>query len=201
MTAALAEKGRFVLVVLFLALALFLLVYRLLLYTPPLLDAGRRNIVDKTIDFLYCGWHMTKGSFIKDYLKDQGTAYGDFFKAGWYREKMLLKVFRFSKAELTLFLESRKGLDRRILADQLYQFAMSHPEERAAQFRQAGLDFFERGNRDMAARAFACVFLANPADPLGYLGPGLGFFYLNHWLEAAVYFQYYFQASARPGSN
>jgi hypothetical protein len=146
MTSSTAKKRRVALVVLFLFLIIFLCTYRVFFYAPPLLDAGRRNIADKTLDFLWSGWHLTKGSFIKDYLKDQGTANGDFFKAGWYRRVYLLKEFRLTDNELDILLDLYRNLDRKSLQTKLYEFVMSDQETR------------EKLLRGIAARDWPCPF-------------------------------------------
>ena len=64
----------------------FSIIYKLAFYTPPLLDSGKRNFVEKTTDFLCFGWHFTKASIYKDYLKNKDKAKKELGKAGWYRK-------------------------------------------------------------------------------------------------------------------
>ena len=143
--------------------------YRSAFYTPPLLASGGRGVVDGALDFLASGWHLTRGSFIKDYLKDDKRAYEDFFMVGWYRERYLRIVFRVTSEELDILLAAWRGLDVGSLRRRLYAFSMGHPEERAGVFRTVGGDFLRDGDQAAADRSFACILKADPENPVGAL--------------------------------
>ncbi len=91
-------------------------------YTPPLLDTGKRNFVEKTIDFLCFGWHFTKASIYKDYLKNKVEANKEVWKARWYREKYLIKYFRVKEKDFTSILELYKKLKINSISEELHAF-------------------------------------------------------------------------------
>lgn len=146
-------------------------VYGAVFHTPPLLSSGERGFIAKTYDFLAFGWHMTRGSFIKDYLKDDGRAYEEFFMAGWYRERYLRIEFRITPEEQLVFLAACRGLDRITIRRRLYAFAMAPPAGRAEAFRKARRDFLAEGRRDLADKAFSCALIADPEDTIGAFIP------------------------------
>jgi hypothetical protein len=146
-------------------------VYGAVFYTPPLLASGERGFIAKAYDFLAFGWHVTRGSFIQEYLKDYGRANEDFFMGGWYRERYLRIVFRITPEEQHVFLAACRGLDRKTIRRRLYAFAMGHPAERAEAFRKARRDFLAEGRRDLADKAFSCALIADPEDMIGAFVP------------------------------
>ena len=77
---------------------IIVLLYKVIFYTPPLLDTGQRNFLELTIDFFSFGWHATKGSILNDYLHKPSRAKTQFAKAGWYRSKYLEKRFGVDRA-------------------------------------------------------------------------------------------------------
>ena len=133
-------------IVLLLGGVLYINIYRFVFYVPPLLNPGTRNFADRTIDFFAFSWHLTKGSILKDYLKNRGTAYEEFFKAGWHRRVYLLKEFRLTDNELDILLDLYRNLDRKSLQTKLYEFVMSDQETR------------EKLLRGIAARDWPCPF-------------------------------------------
>ena len=91
-------------------------------YTPPLLDTGKRNFAEKTIDFLCFGWHFTKASIYKDYLKNNDKAKKELGKAGWFRKKFLTKYFRVNEKDLTSILSLYKKLKINSISEELDSF-------------------------------------------------------------------------------
>ena len=81
------KKHKFLLILSISLIIVSTTLYRLISYTPPLLDFKKRNFVEKTLDFLMFGWHFTKASIHSDYLKNYGEANSELGKAGWYRKK------------------------------------------------------------------------------------------------------------------
>lgn len=102
-----------------------IIIYKISFYTPPLLDHGKRNIPEKTIDFFSFALYLTKGSIIEDYFGNRGHANEEYAKAGWYRKKYLVKMFRVKEENITLFLEAYKDLDINSIREKLYRFLMT----------------------------------------------------------------------------
>ena len=109
-----------------------IIIYRFTLYIPPLLDAGKRNLIDNTIDFLSCGWHLTNGSYLEEYKKNNVKARREFFMAGWYRELYLIKAFNISKDEIAILLSAHKKGNSKNIKDLLFELVISPPPARAA---------------------------------------------------------------------
>ena len=93
-------------------------------YTPPLLDSGKRNFAEKTIDFLCFGWHFTKASIYRDYLKNKGKTKKELGKAGWYRKKFLIKYFGVKGEDLTSILLLYKKLKINSISEKLDAFLL-----------------------------------------------------------------------------
>ena len=80
------------------------------------LDYGKRNFIEKTIDFVSFGWHFTRASIYikaskyKDYRKNQDKAEKELGKAGWYRKKYLVKYFAVNGKDLNSILTLYKRL-------------------------------------------------------------------------------------------
>jgi len=99
-----------------------IIIFGITSYTPPLLDTGKRNFVEKTIDFLCFGWHFTKASIYKDYLNNKVEANKELGKAGWYRKKYMVKQFRVNGDDLTSILELYKKLKINSISEELHAF-------------------------------------------------------------------------------
>jgi hypothetical protein len=110
-----------------------ILIYRFAFYVPPLIDTEKRNILDQAIDFVSCGWHLTKCSIMEKYTKNNNAKIKkEYFMAGWYREIFLLKSFGISKDELSIFLRARKQDNYKNFKKLLFEFVTSPPPSRAA---------------------------------------------------------------------
>jgi len=68
------------------------------------------------------GWHFTKASIYRDYLKNNEGANKELGKAGWYRKKYLVKKFRVNGDDLTSILELYKKLKINSISEQLNAF-------------------------------------------------------------------------------
>jgi len=118
----LKKKYKYFLFIFISLIIISIIIFKIVLYTPPLLDTKGRNIIEKTIDFLWFGWHFTKGSIYSDYLKDYGEANKELGKAGWYRKKFLTNYFGVNKEDLTSILSLYKELKINSISEQLNSF-------------------------------------------------------------------------------
>jgi len=181
------KKYRF-LFIFFISVIIFsIIIYKISFYTPPLLDPGKRNIAEKTIDFLSFGWHLTKGSISKNYLGDRRGANEEFAKAGWYRKKYLVKRFIVKEEDIILALEVYKNLDINSIIENLYFFLMKYQNNKISLFREAGEKFIISKNWEMAVEAFSKVVDSNPNDHLSYYYLGLGHIHLKKLAKAKGY--------------
>ena len=115
-------------VFLFLFLIILLFFHKLFIYTPPLLDSGKRDILENTIDFFSFAWHLTEASLLKDYLNKPGESNGSFVKAGWHRKRYLLSKFWINEDELVVFLNKNKDLPVKTIKNNLYTFLFIEKE-------------------------------------------------------------------------
>lgn len=181
------KKYKF-LFIFFISVIIFsIIIYKISFYTPPLLDSGKRNIAEKTIDFLSFGWHLTKGSIVRDYLGERGEANEDFAKAGWYRKKYLVKRFRAKEEDITLVLKVYKDLDINSIIENLYFFLMKDKNNKISFFREAGEKFIIEKNWKMAVEAFSKVVDSNPDDYMSYYYLGLSCIHLKKLVKAKGY--------------
>jgi len=181
------KKYKFLFIFFISAIIFSIIIYKISFYTPPLLDPGKRNIAEKTIDFLSFGWHLTKGSIVRDYLGDRGGANEDFAKAGWYRKKYLVKRFIVKEEDITLVLEVYKNLNMNSIIEKLYIFLMKDKNNKISFFREAGEKFIISKNWEMAVEAFSKVVDSNPDDHLSYYYLGLSCIHLKKLAKAKGY--------------
>jgi len=181
------KKYKFLFIFFISVIIVFIIIYKVSFYTPPLLDSGKRNIAEKTIDFFSFGWHLTRGSIVRDYLGDRGGANEDFAKAGWYRKKYLVKRFRAKEEDITLALEVYKNLNMNSIIENLYFFLMKDKNNKISFFREAGKKFIISKNWEMAVKAFSKVIESNPDDHLSYYYLGLSCIHLKKLAKAKEY--------------
>ena len=181
------KKYKF-LFIFFISVIIFsIIIYKTSFYTPPLLDPGKRNIAEKTIDFLSFGWHLTRASIIKDYFGGESIANKEFAKAGWYRKKYLVKRFRVKEEDITLVLELYKDSNINSISENLYFFLMKDKNNKISFFREAGEKFIISKNWEMAVEAFSKVVDSNPDDHLSYYYLGLSCIHLKKLAKAKGY--------------
>ncbi len=182
------QKKHKLLFVFFISVIIFsIILYKISFYTPPLLDPGKRNIAEKTIDFLSFGWHLTKGSIVREYLGERGEANEEFAKAGLYRKKYLVKRFRVKEEDITLVLELYKDSNINSISENLYFFLMKDKNNKISFFREAGEKFIISKNWEMAVEAFSKVVDSNPDDHLSYYYLGLSCIHLKKLVKAKGY--------------
>ncbi len=181
------KKYKFLFIFFIIVIIFSIIIYKVSFYTPPLLDPGKRNIAEKTIDFLSFGWHLTKGSIIKDYFGDGGGANKVFARAGWYRKEYLVKRFRVKEEDVTLVLEVYKDLDINSNSESLYFFLMKDKNNKISFFREAGEKLIIEKNWEMAAKAFSKVVDSNPNDHKSYYYLGLSCIHLKKLAKAKGY--------------
>ncbi len=107
---------------------IFSIIYKLAFYTPPLLDSGNRNVVEKTTDFLCFGWHFTKASIYHDYFKNKDKARKELGKAGWYRIKFLTKYFSVEEKDFDSISKIYKNLKINSISIKLNTFLLRKQE-------------------------------------------------------------------------
>jgi len=116
------KKFKFFLISFISLIIVFIIIYRFTSYTPVFLDYGKRNFIEKTIDFLSFGWHFTKASIYKQYRKNQDKAEKELGKAGWYRKKYLIKYFGVNGKDLNSVLTLYKRLKIDSISEKLDVF-------------------------------------------------------------------------------
>jgi len=123
------KKFKFFLILFTSLIFVFIIIYRLTFYIPPLLDLGKRNFIEKSIDFISFGWHFTKASIYRDYLKNSEKANKELGKAGWYREEYLIKYFGVKEKDFTSILEIYKQLKINSISEKLDAFLLKEQKK------------------------------------------------------------------------
>lgn len=123
------KKFKFFLVLFISFIFIFIIIYRHTFYTPPLFDSSKRDFVEKTIDFISFGWHFTKASIYKDYFKNNDKANKELGKAGWYREKYLIKYFEVKEKDFYSILKIYKKLKINSISEKLDAFLLKEQEK------------------------------------------------------------------------
>ena len=123
------KKFKFFLILFTSLIFVFIIIYRLTFYIPPLLDLGKRNFIEKSIDFISFGWHFTKASIYRDYLKNKNKSKKELGKAGWYREKYLIKYFGVKEKDFTSILEIYKKLKISSISEKLDAFLLKEQKK------------------------------------------------------------------------
>ena len=75
------------------------------------------------------GWHFTKASIYRDYLKNNEGANKELWKAGWYREKYLIKYFRVKEKDFISILEIYKKLKINSISEKLDAFLLKEQKK------------------------------------------------------------------------
>jgi hypothetical protein len=75
------------------------------------------------------GWHFTKASIYKDYLNNKVEANKELWKAGWYREKYLIKYFRVKEKDFTSILKIYKKLKINSISEKLDAFLLKEQKK------------------------------------------------------------------------
>jgi len=165
------KKYKFLLIFFVCLIAVSIIIYKIIFYSPPLLDSGKRNIIEKTIDFLCFGWHFTKASIRSQYQKNSAAANRELKRAAWYRKVYLRKKFRVDEEDLISVLEVYKDLNMSYI-EKLYIPLVREENNEIIFYREAGKLFGTRKNWKMAAEAFSRVIDSNPDDLMAcyYLG-------------------------------
>jgi len=183
------KKYKFIFIFFISVIIISITIYKILFYTPPLLDSGKRNIAEKTIDFLTFGWHLTKGSIYKDYFENIDKSQMELVKAGLYRKKYLVKRFKVKGEDLDLVLDVYKNLNINSLIEKLYVFLLSGKNYQIRFFREAGEEFFKYENWRVAVEAFSKVVDSNPDDYMSHYYLGLSYLHLKKFSVANEYFE------------
>ena len=186
----LKKRINFLIVFLMGLLVIMIIIYRFTSYSPPFLDDGKRNVMDRIIDFFSFGWHITKGSIYKDYLINSDMGRKEFGKAGWYRKIYLEKKFNGETANSFSIFNLYKKLDVNSILEKLYIHELEKKARSNVAFiYEAGERFIIYRNWKMAKKAFSMVADSNEGDTMGYYYLGLSYLNLNELDHAKFSFE------------
>jgi hypothetical protein len=115
------KKYELALIFLIFVSAGFILAYQKVFYVPPLLDQGKRNMAEKTIDFLYFSWHMSKSSFYLVFLKKNITE-TEYAKAAWYKTEHFPKLMNMESKDLYLIAKVYREKNLNRFVRELYSY-------------------------------------------------------------------------------
>jgi len=147
-------------------------------------------MMERIIDFFSFGWHVTKASVYKDYLKKADMANREFGKAGWYRKIYLERKFEVEIENLFSVLGLYKDLDVNSIIEKLYiNLLDSEVRSDIASLQEAGEKFIIYKNWEMAVKAFNAITDVNQGDSMDYYYLGLSYFNLDKLDHAKFSFE------------
>lgn len=161
-----------------------LVTYQFILFTPFLLDRQDRNVVDKFIDFYCFGWHLTKGSVYKEYLKNEVKAQKEFGRAAWHREIYLRRKFNLEEVDLKSVLDLYKELELYPIQEQIYAEMLKEEGHGISFYREAGKTFMVCENWKKAVDAYSKVIDEDQDDEMDFYYLGLSYWNLKHYEKA-----------------
>lgn len=166
-----------------------IILYKITFYTPPFLDLGKRNLIERNIDFFCFGWHFTKASIQSDYLNNYDEATRELGKAGWYRKKYLIKKFDVNGEDTISVLNVYKNLNINTILEKLYIFLIRGKKSEMLFLVEAGERFISCENWKMSVEAFSRVIDLNPGDLQIHYYLGLSYLQLNKLVKANEYLE------------
>ena len=166
-----------------------LVTYKFIFYTPFLLDQQDRNVIDKSIDFISFGWHLTKGSIYREYMKDIEKAQKEFGRAALYREIYLKKRFNLDDNNLQSILDLYKKLDLHSTLEIIYTEMLKEEGNGLSFYREAGKTFMLRKNWKKAVDAYNKVINDDQINEMDFYYLGLSYWNLKRYEKAKSCFE------------
>lgn len=150
---------------------IFFIIYRITFYTPPLLDSGRRNIIEQTIDFFGFSWHLSKSAFYKVFIR-KDISRREFAKAAWYRINYFPKLVNIDNKDLYLIAELYQNWKFNSILEKLYSYFLEKEINDLKLLKKVELFFFEKEDWKHLKKASEKILLLDPndLDSLYYLG-------------------------------
>jgi len=183
------KRLRFFLLISITLFLIFIIGYKISFYTPPLLDSGKRNFAEMTLDIFYFGWHFTKALIYDQYLNNSNSANKEFGKASWYNERYLIKRYRINGEDLISLIDLYKKLNIKPTLEKLYTAIIKEKNLNPDFLSEAGATFIACKNWEMAEVVFAKVIDLNPGDVMSCYYLGLSYLNLKKFSKANEYFE------------
>jgi len=158
--------------ILFISLAIvFFIIYKITFYTHPLLDSGKRNIIEQTIDFFGFSWHLSKSAFYKVFIR-KDISRREFDKAAWYRINYFPKLVNIDNKDLYLIAELYQDKNLNSFLEKLYSYFLEKEINDLKLLKKIELFFFEKEDWKHLKKASERILLLDPndLDSLYYLG-------------------------------
>ena len=165
------KKLKFLLFFFLSFILLFFIIYRIAFYTPPLLDSGKRNVIEKTIDFFGFSWHLSKSAFYKVFIR-KDISRREFAKAAWYRINYFPKLVNIDNKDLYLIAEEYQNLKFNSILEKLYSYFLENEINDLKLLKKIELFFFEKEDWKHLKKTSERILLLDPndLDSLYYLG-------------------------------
>lgn len=158
--------------ILFISLAIiFFIIYKITFYTHPLLDSGKRNIIEQTIDFFGFSWHLSKSAFYRVFIR-KDISRVEFPKAAWYRPDYIPKLMNTDDIDLLLMAKIYKTNKSTNFLENLYISLLKYEIDDLSLLKEIEVFFLENQEWKHLKQIRERILLLNPndKDTLYYLG-------------------------------
>jgi len=182
------KKNKIALSSLIIIIIVFFISYKVLLYSPPLIDQGKRNFIEKTIDFLGFSWHLYKSAIYRVFLR-KDISKKEYAKAAWYRIDYFPKLMNIDNIDLALIAEVYREKELTNLIEKLYLYFLKKEINDLKVLKKIELFFLEKEDWKHLKKASEGILLIDPddLDTLYYLG--LSYQNLNEFEESKELFE------------
>lgn len=167
----LSKKLKLLLLLFISFILIFFIIYRIAFYTPPLLDSGKRNIIEQTIDFFGFSWHLSKSAFYQVFIR-KDISKAEFPKAAWYRPDYIPKLMNTDDIDLLFMAKVYQENKSTNFLENIYISLLKDEINDLKLLKKIELFFFEKEDWKHLKKASERILLLDPnnLDSLYYLG-------------------------------
>ncbi|HEB35564.1 MAG TPA: tetratricopeptide repeat protein [Candidatus Aminicenantes bacterium] len=165
--------------ILFISLAIiFFIIYKITFYTPPLLDSGKRNIIEQTIDFFGFSWHLSKSAFYQVFIR-KDISKAEFPKAAWYRPDYIPKLMNTDDIDLLFMAKIYKENKSTNFLENTYISLLKDKIDDLNLLKEIEVFFLEKEEWKHLKKASERILLLDPNDLDSIYYLGLSYLNLN----------------------
>ena len=157
-------------------------------YTPPLFETGKRNIIEKIIDFSGFSWHLSKSAFYRVFIR-KDISKMEFAKAAWYRVDYFPKLMNVCSSDLFSIAEAyeEKALDD--FVKKLYSYFLKESINDVKLLKKIEAFFLEKENWKCLKLASEKILLLDSGDLDSLYYAGLSHLNLNELEKSKEFFE------------
>ncbi len=163
-------------------------IHRITFYTPPLLDSGKRNVFEKTIDFLGFSWHLSKSAFYKVLIRKDISRI-EFPKAAWYRPEYIPKLMNIDDIDLLFMAKVYQENKSTNFLENIYISLLKDEIDDLKLLKEIEVFFLENQQWKHLKKASERILLLDPNDLNSLYYLGLSYLNLNKLDESKKLFE------------